>query len=458
VTIGKLPDDVLLEIFVYVARSEEVGTITFEDGWRTLVHVCKRWRSVVFSSPRRLDLLLFCTNRRPVKKLLHIWPPLPIYIHASPHAGKSSLRGVTNLMAALKQHNRVWGIWIVGVPDSLLKKVTILMKPFPALTNLILSSDDEKAPVLPDSFLGGFAPLLRTFWLEGIPFPGLGKLLLSTTDLVTLFLDDIPLSGYISPETMVASLSILTRLEKLGLRFRSPRSRAGRENHPSPLTHVVLPTLTSLLYKGDSEYWEDIMSRIDAPLLENMNIRFFNQLVFDTPQLRHFINRTGDFKALDYASIHFYDDNVVVALEARLWLSILCKPSDWQLSSLAQLYNSALSPDYPLPTLEHLEFHNSRKYWEDDMENVQWLELLRLFPSIEDLVLSVKSFRLIAPALNELDGESIMEVLPALQNIVIQCPQPSELDSKEIEKFVSTRQLLGSPVTVQRRDDKDLDE
>jgi len=135
-----------------------------------------------------------------VKKLLDIWPPLPIYIFAFHDAEKSPLRGVTNLMAALKQQNRVWGVWIDGVPYSLLKK-SVAMKPFPALTTLILRSNDEKAQVLPNSFLGGSAPRLRTIRLAGISFPRIGKLLLSTTDLATLHLSDIPHSGYILLES-----------------------------------------------------------------------------------------------------------------------------------------------------------------------------------------------------------------------------------------------------------------
>jgi hypothetical protein len=449
VTISKLPDDVLLEIFVYVTRAEAEGSRYVEDGWRTLVHVCKQWRSVVFSSPRRLDLRLFCTNRRPVKKLLDIWPPLPIYICAH-YFRQSPLRGVNNLMAVLKQPNRVRGIWIWGAPNSLLKR-SVAMKPFPALTRLILSSNDEKAPVLPDSFLGGSAPRLREIVLSGIPFPGIGKLLLSTTDLVTLSLNGISHSGYISPEAMVASLSALTRLKELYLGFRSPRSRAVRETrHPPPFTCVVLPALTTLWFRGDSEYVEDILSRVDAPLLNMIYITFFNQLVFDTPQLSHFISRVGTSRPPDFARIFFHDVDVIIEPFRALSLGILCKPSDWQLSSLSQLYDSALSP---LPTLERLQIHNSRKYWEDDMENVQWLEFLQLFPSMEELVLSAKSFQLVAPALNELD----ITVLPAIQTIVIQGPQSSEPNAKAIGKFIATRQLLGRPVTIQRRDGFSLD-
>ena len=126
VTISALPDDVLLEIFVHMVRRQVdryIAVRIHEDGWRTLVHVCKPWRSVVFSSPRCLDLQLVCTNTRPVKKLLDIWPPLPIHIFASHPAGKSPMRGVTNVTAALEQHHRVCGTTLHGVPNSLLKKI-----------------------------------------------------------------------------------------------------------------------------------------------------------------------------------------------------------------------------------------------------------------------------------------------------------------------------------------------
>jgi len=331
-----------------------------------------------------------------------------------------------------------------------LKKI-VAIKSFPALEQLGLFSLTERAPMLPDSFLGGSAPRLRGFSLTGISFPGIGKLLLSTTNLVELYLFDIPQSGYIPPESMVASLSTLTRLDELILEFRSPRSRADRDS--PPLSRIVLPALTSLHFKGDSEYLEDILSRINAPQLGYMSISFFNQLIFDTPHIRHFISRTEQLKTPDHAYIRFHDNEVSIDLSRSLWLRISCKPSDWQLSSLAQLYHTALPS---LPTLNILEIHNLRN-WEDDVENIQWLELLHLFPSVKDLVVSEKTFRLVAPALDELAGGSVTEVLPALQNIFLQSTQSSEPNKKDIGRFISTRHLFGRPVTIQHRDGKDLD-
>ena len=46
----------------------------------------------------------------------------------------------------------------------------------------ILQSNDESAPVLADSFIGGSAPRLQELSLDGIPFPEVGKQLLSAND------------------------------------------------------------------------------------------------------------------------------------------------------------------------------------------------------------------------------------------------------------------------------------
>jgi len=290
VTISALPGYALLEIFKFC-----VDQIFHEDAWHTLVHVCRKWRYVVFSSPRWLHLELRCTNKSPVKKLLDIWPALPIVIDASITNSRRSR--VANIIAALKRHDLVCKISILGVPDSLLKSAT-MKKRFPELTDLTLVSNEDNAPIIPDSFLGGSAPRLRSLDFSGIPFPfpALGKLLLSATDLVACDLWHIPKSGIISPELIVTTLSTLTRLRKLSIGFRSPRSRADRERrHPSLLKRLVLPSLTYLYFKGDSEYLEDIVGRIDAPAFDSVTITFFNQLVFDTPLLRDFFSRTEVF-------------------------------------------------------------------------------------------------------------------------------------------------------------------
>jgi hypothetical protein len=353
----------------------------------------------------------------------------------------------SEFISALQQHNRVCTIIMGGVPSSLLKEFAAMQEPFPALTYLYLYSFDENVPVLPDSFLGGSAPRLQKLTLSGIPFPGLPKLLLSTHDLVTLHLERIPRSGYISPEAMVTCLSTLTSLEQLVLDFRSPRSQAERASRlPPPLTRVALPALTSQEFKGDSEYLEDIVSRLEAPLLSYVDIAFFNQLIFDTPLLRNFISRTATFREAYQANILCHPDAVEFRLylrnrteDGQVTLSISCEPLDWQISSLAQVCSTSFPP---LLTLERLDIImktdlDSLLEWQDNMEDTQWLELLRPFTSVKDLRLSEPSVPFIAPALQQLSGERVTEVLPALENLFLGEPRPSEPVKEAIEEFIA---------------------
>jgi hypothetical protein len=453
VTICALPDDVLLEIFEFYVNHPDVNWGTHkENTWHRLVHVCRQWRHVVFASPRRLNLRLVCTNRTPVQNMLDVWPQLPIVIRPDPnHPRRSRLQERRNMIAALKLHNRVCQIDLWYIPNPLLRNIGAITEPFPALTYLKLESRDKKAPHLPNSFLGGSAPRLRFLHMWGIPYPGLSKLLLSTHDLVVLHLSNIPHSGYISPEAMAITLSTLTRLQELTLQFRSPRSPADSANrHPLPITYVTLPALTSLSFKGDSEYLDVVVSRIDTPLLSQITIRVFNQLVFDMPLLRNFISRTEMFKASNLAVVEFYNDDIDLRVSSRrcelLKLRISCKPCDWQLSSIAQVCSSCLSP---LPTLERLEIRHSRQGWQDDIENVQWLELLHPFTSVTQLVLYKKIVGLVAPALQELTGERVTDVLPALQSLVLG-PLRSGPIEKAIAQFVAARQISGRPVGILR--------
>jgi hypothetical protein len=222
--IDVLPDDVLLEIFdFYTKEYPIISAKRLVYAWQSLVHVCRRWRTLVLASPLRLNLQLYCTPRTPAKDSLDVWPALPLIVRSV-----MDLSVMDNIIAALGQSNRVRQVELVYLAGWQLENVLAAMQaPFPELTDLELSSYSETPPVIPDSFLGRSAPSLRYFELCGIPFLGLPKLLLSATQLVELWYFNIPHSGYISPEAMVAVLSALSSLRRLELGFQSPQSRPG---------------------------------------------------------------------------------------------------------------------------------------------------------------------------------------------------------------------------------------
>jgi hypothetical protein len=187
--IDVLLDDVLLEIFDFYMVLSPGYSKTEIERWQSLVHVCRRWRSLIFESPRRLNLQLVCTPFTPTRDKLDVWPALPLIVAGNipfHQAWTISLPHLSRAIAYVESLSFILRHWQV-------QKILVAMQvPFPELTYLQLSSDDETSPaplVIPDSFLGGFAPHLRHFFLDGIQFPESPTVLLSaTTHLVTLWL------------------------------------------------------------------------------------------------------------------------------------------------------------------------------------------------------------------------------------------------------------------------------
>jgi hypothetical protein len=462
-TINMLPDDALLEIFDFYViegfrRLSESRRI---QEWITLAHVCRRWRTVVFQSPHRLNLRLLCTHKTPARDSLDVWPPLPLIIrdpYGVPKYWISSYgaSGVDNIIAALEYNDRVCQIILGPLTSSQLEYVSnsaAMHKPFPELTHLRLDMYEYgPKPILPDSFLGGTAPRLRSLILDRVPFPGLPNLLLSTTHLVDLHLLNIPRPGHIPPEAMVTSLSALTSLESLRLNFQYPRPRPVLESRrppPPPRTRSILPSLTKIEFKGASEYLEQILARIDAPRLDELDITFFNQIIFDTPQLFQFIGRRPTLRTPERGHIVFSSKAILIIFPPQtsdyggLSVEILCTASEWQLSSIEQVCTSSLPPVSTLENLYISERRMSPLRWQDDIESTLWLDLLSSFVSVKSLYLSKEFVPLIVPALQELVGGRTTEVLPTLENIFLEGPLHDG-----IEKFVATRQLTSHPVAV----------
>ena len=449
-SIDILPDDILLGVFELFMDENLTPTLRAK-WWQSLVHVCRRWRSIVFGSPRRLNLRLACTTRTPVRGMLDVWPPFPLVIYDIERLTEN----VDNVLAALEHRDRVHVIQLSLANGSSLEKVFAAMQePFPEMALLQLESHGELVPIVPDSFLGGSAPHLVSLRLHHIPFPGLPKLLLSATNLVDLYLWNIPHSGYISPDAVVTALSALTSLQFLDLGFRSPRSHPDQASRlPPPSTRTVLPALTEIWFKGVCEYLDDLVARIDAPQLNSLHMTFFNDIVFDAPQFTQFISRTPTLKAVENAHVVFGHRKATInsspRYETRYEVGILCRELDWQVSSLEQLCASHFPP---LSTLEDLYIYEclygEQQYWQDNIENMLWLELLHRFTTVKNLYLSKEFARRIVAALQELVGGRTTEVLPTLQNIFLEEVEPGGRVQEDIGRIVAARQLSGHTITV----------
>ena len=464
VTINILPDDILLLVFhfdrvTYIDGLAVVDRARLRWRWHRLIYVCRRWRSIVFAFPKFLDLALVCDPSTPVE-LIDIWPPLPIIIRDRID------RHMPNdyaFQAAIVHPSRVCQIDLRYKTRSQLQRLASAMQDqFPALIHLSLDSDkfddeivDESALTIPDGFLGESAPCLQSLELDFMAFPALPKFLLSATALVRLTLWNIDDYGYFSPEAILTGLAVLVNLEYLSIGFIRPRSLPDQESRrPPPPARTVLPTLTFFKFQGTTEYLNELVAGIDAPLLDSLFITFtFNEFIFDISQLAQFMRRTTRFQALSEVHVKFDNYNVQVdfrpsslTLVEKPRMVITSRAINWPELSNMMLVLTSLFPSIYI--VEHLYMHGPRPSSPQLQDPMQWLEILRPFTAVKNFYVVKKFVQHFAPALEELVGESVIDVLPALEGLYLEEFEPPGHVGEAIGQFVAARRLLDHPVAV----------
>jgi hypothetical protein len=453
-TIEKLPNELLLEVF------DSLRMLTLESAppglweWHRLAHVCSRWRTVVFQSPHRLDLRLIYTYEKPVRESVECWPTLPIAIWYP--NGRLLPEDEGNVVAALKYPDRICEIDLTVTRSLLSRSFVLLRAPFPALERLQLRSHDSmRSLILPTAFLGGAAPRLRDIHLDSTGFPMLPRVLLSACELVSLRLDNIPISGYISPEFFAAGLAVTTRLKHLMISFLPPMSPNPRNAASYLHNRAVLPALTDFEFRGDVDYVESLVSKIDAPALERFAVTLFEQSSFDIPHLSQFIGRAKALRSPHQTSIELSDAEITFTHDFQL-SPAAPSPRHFKLHLSYEI-------DLQMPTLVHISRQLSALlasperldvvalsdcfFWRDPSEadSVQWLEIFRLFPGVKRLGVSSALAPIIASTFEQVaEGSGILPSLCELHMGGSRASTPSAL-----ERFTAERERSGYPVSVQ---------
>ena len=456
-----VPDFALIEIFGFHMTEAldyypEPSNLK-KEAWIILAHVCRKWRDIVFGSPRRLNVRLFFHARRAVRTMLDTWPPLPIDIWVSDVDLRS---GRVNDTITVLKHNSdlIQKIKVQGSSKNSFQRILVAMrKPFPCLTELIMTGTCRRAeePFIPDLSLSGPAPLLRSFQLRNIKFPlVLLQHLRLSTNLVELRLSRIPdHKDIISPEAAVACLSALTRLEtfELGiLFFFLPWTSQG----PPLSTRCILPALTSLQFDGPTNYLEHLIAPIDSPLLDNLDIILHYRPVLNAPRFAQFVDRAPKLNALDEAHFFFDAHDVFVALPWTRGRGLQIRiPHTWpdEFPALVQRCTSSFLRTF-VPMTKHLYFVASGAYCLDDVGSSQWLDILRQFATVENLYLSWDFSPHIVPVLHGITGKGMAEVLPSLQNIFLERLSPPGPVGEAIGQFPTALHPSIHPIAVSQWD------
>ena len=253
---------------------------------------------------------------------------------------------------------------------------------------------------------------------------------------------------------------MLSHLESLHIDFNPPPSRPDRPNRwpPLPTTCSIFPALTRILFFGDSDYLEDLVARIDAPLLDSIGIIFCRSFISDIPQLAQFMRRTtriqGELQALKEAYVHIDDYGIVVQSPPRPSttdkmpaLRISCGGYGWQYSYLVQAFTSLFPSIF---MVERLYIYGTMsRLSQDDVEDIELLECFPAFTPVKYLyVLTAFAEIVFSPTLQEHVGERLTDLLPSLESLCLEEVQPSEPLREAIGQFVGARRLLGRPVAI----------
>ncbi|KAI9452736.1 hypothetical protein F5148DRAFT_497014 [Russula earlei] len=292
-------------IFHIYVNHEDIGP----SGWHTLVHVCQRWRCIVFASPRRLNLQLVYTGKRPMSDMLDVWPVLPVVI--SPGKNRLHDRCWGHIAAFLESehHHPTHAITSPYVPLSFWERlVAAMQKPFPELTSLDLwMVVNPVMTSLPDSFFRRISPTSPTSLVVRLSVSRNTKptfVCQSPCQPSSFGIFPIPVTfrlGLWSPPShrchalthfVSNSYPILVDIWKTSLGLRLPA-----------LSSPLSPNLCSTALTST---WRTYLPKSKLPFSTNSRYRSFTDVDFVVPQLHRFISHAESFKTCNDAFVGIY--------------------------------------------------------------------------------------------------------------------------------------------------------
>ena len=433
------------------------------------MHVCQRWRQLIFTSPCRLNLQLLCTRKTPARKKLDCWPQIPIAIIVQ-GLGDLTPAQKKNLLTAFEHSDRVCSVTLSLTIRQLEKMTQMMRRPFPALTHLRVSFTPPFVGLfiyLPSGFLGGPISGLRELDVNHISPLTLPSIRSSTSDLVEFHLRDLLMDPLVYPEAMVAGLAVMTKLKTLTIDF--DYYHAPHDSDPLALNfraRVILPTLTQFQFRGSRLYLEDFVAQLDTPWLFDLTVILVARTTSDDPgvqefpQLLQFIDRAKDLKLAQFSraraeihvahSIIHFDNPQTRQHPARLNLGEVRYHGSRPLGAFLSQAYAILSSVRNLSITPLHDRIIQNKYW----HRTGLLRLLHPFDTVETLHVEGQFTDLFPPMLNSLSNELVAEVLPSLRLLNFE-GKPLKSVQKLLVPFIEKRRFVGRPplTIVRTRED-----
>jgi hypothetical protein len=383
-------------------------------------------------------------------------PPLPLVIDYVDEDRDSTAEDRDAVSFALQHRDRVRRIRVLMTVSQLESLMTALDNEFPMLEYVYIEppTKHKSGLILPNSFQ---APRLRHLILLTFAFPIRCPLLMTVVGLVTLSIQYIHPSTNCCPEDFFQQLTLLPQLETLGISFSAVFTQLDVDMQLSrrPLiTDLNLPNLRWLGFRGISTYLEAVLPRMTTPLLEKLQLVFFDQPDVSIPRLLQVVIARRNLRF--YSAMFRFSNNFVFVYVGpcegapistfRVHLGIPNTSLDEQVASVAQIF---LQLGTTFSAIEHLtlEFRRTSLFSElvDGAQGIRWGDLFRQFSNVKTLHLDNEFVGPVSRSLQVDGGGSAMELLPELN--VLEYPACQDVEDP-FNGFIDTRKNAGHPITV----------
>ncbi|KAI0263411.1 hypothetical protein BC834DRAFT_311714 [Gloeopeniophorella convolvens] len=320
-SIHVLHDEVLLHIFDHYRMAE-------------------RWQRVIYASPLRLKLQLYCTYGTNVPLLVDIWPTLPIVLDYPDWDQEDEI------WVSLNYRDRIQEIKFSADEWTLYQHTAEMKYAMPVLESLTYECTYSDRTI-PNEFLGGYTPRLHTLYLRNTMISPRLPFLLSANGLV-----NFQIRGYlpfsISPDDLLEYLQTMPRLERLVI-YDDTSDDPGRRAccwGPSLTEPITLGKLLTFKYTGDDMFLDYFLSQLHLPEVLDFSITIFHD-PYSMPHFPAFANRSlGNFRPCVVNMGYSKDDVYVVAsrwdTDANLTFQVKVPessddPRDWPLVTMKQM-------------------------------------------------------------------------------------------------------------------------
>ena len=136
-------------------------------------------------------------------------------------------------------------------------------------------------------------------------------------------------------------------------------------------------------------------------------------------------------------------------MKAAFIIFVSCWHLNWQVSSVAQIFNSL---GHLFPVVEHLTFehtvHSRSSEEHNEVDRTEWRKLLRPFRNVKTLWIDNGLIEQLSRSLDLEDGEPPLELLPELQELTY---SGSGNTGDVFTSFIDARQNTDRAITLFRR-------